>query len=63
VPPLIPFGFDVRRVDVFGNTHVRFAPRGGAVTRDPGSYRGRHRAIRPATRWQVLLAWVWDERV
>lgn len=58
MPPLIATGFGNRRVDIFGNTHVRFHDRGGALIRDAGAYRGRHRRpylnplIRLGLRWE-----------
>ena len=63
MPALIPFTFGNRRVDIFGNVHNRYDDRLRVVLRDPGRYRGRHRRVGPPNRWQVFLAWVWDERV
>lgn len=41
---LIPTGFGNRRVDAFGNRHVRLNPGGLVVLRrPPRRYRGRHR--------------------
>ena len=56
MPPLTPTGHGNRRSDAFGNTHVRFHDRGGAVVRDPGPYRGRPRQLHP----QVRLALRWE---
>lgn len=42
---LIPFTFGNRRPDIFGNVHTRLTDRGWPVLRDPGPYRGRHRAV------------------
>lgn len=58
MPPLTPAGYGNRRVDAFGNTHVMLHARGGAVIRDPGPYRGRHRQpqpLNPLVRW--LARW------
>lgn len=64
MPSLIPFGFGNRTPDAFGNVHVRRDTRGLPVFRDPGSsYVGRHRAVAPASRLTVLLAWLVGERV
>lgn len=64
MPPLIPFDFGNRAPDVFGNVHVRRDHRGWPVFRDPGSsYVGRHRAVAPASRLAVLVAWLVGERV
>lgn len=63
MPPLIPFGFGPTPVELVGNAHVRSDARGRTVLRDPGDYRGRHRAVGPPNRWQVLLAWALGEDV
>lgn len=58
MPPLIPTGHGNRWVDAFGNTHVKLHDRGGAVVRDPGGYRGRHR--RPQLNPLMRLALRWE---
>lgn len=63
MPPLIPFGFEAAAPDAVGNSHVRADHRGRTVLRDPGDYRGRHRAVAPPNRWQMLLAWAFGEDV
>lgn len=53
---LIPFTFGNRQPDIFGNVHTARDDRGRTVFRDPGDYRGSHRAVQPLILPLRLLA-------
>lgn len=60
---LIPPGFGNRRSDAFGNSHTKVTPEGMPVFRNPGQYRGRHRAEPRPPWWVSVLARLVGERV